>query len=50
MGRANAAVLPVPVWANPRTSRPFKANGIACCWMGVGLVKPTELTPASTLG
>jgi len=26
-----AAVLPVPVWAVPSTSRPSRAGGIACC-------------------
>ena len=29
-GRVKAAVLPVPVWAMPRTSRPARATGIAC--------------------
>ncbi len=29
-GIENAAVLPVPVWAEPKTSRPSKAIGIAC--------------------
>ncbi len=38
MGRTKAAVLPVPVWAMPRMSRPRSAGGIACAWMGVGVV------------
>ena len=35
IGRTKAAVLPVPVWAMPSTSRPVRADGIACAWMGV---------------
>ncbi len=38
IGRTNAAVLPVPVWAMPSTSRPSSADGIAWIWMGVGTV------------
>ena len=38
IGRAKAAVLPVPVWAMPSTSRPASAGGIACAWIGVGAV------------
>ena len=30
VGRANAAVLPVPVWAQPNRSRPARIGGIAC--------------------
>lgn len=30
MGKAKAAVLPVPVWARPRMSRPLRALGIVC--------------------
>jgi len=37
MQDANAAVLPVPVWAIPITSRPDNAIGMACNWMGVGV-------------
>ena len=34
-GSENAAVLPVPVWAAPITSRPVSTTGMACAWMGV---------------
>ncbi|CFN82255.1 Uncharacterised protein [Bordetella pertussis] len=30
IGSVNAAVLPVPVWAAPITSRPSTTTGIAC--------------------
>jgi hypothetical protein len=33
-----AAVLPVPVWAPARTSRPARMCGIAWAWTGVGSV------------
>ena len=36
IGSAKAAVLPVPVWAMPMTSRPASAGGIAAAWIGVG--------------
>ena len=38
MGKANAAVFPVPVWAHPSTSRPETATGIAFAWIGVGVL------------
>ena len=38
MGRAKAAVLPVPVWAQPSRSRPSSTGGMAFCWMGEGAV------------
>ena len=38
IGSAKPAVLPVPVWAPPMTSRPARTTGIACGWMGVGVV------------
>ena len=38
IGRPKAAVLPVPVWAWPITSLPSRSGGIACSWIGVGLV------------
>ena len=38
IGRANAAVLPVPVWAPASRSQPSKITGIARVWMGVGSV------------
>ena len=34
---AKAAVLPVPVWAQPNKSILFNTIGIACCWIGVGV-------------
>jgi hypothetical protein len=36
IGNAKPAVLPVPVWAAPMTSRPAITTGIACAWIGVG--------------
>ena len=39
-GRAKAAVLPEPVWAEPTTSAPRKMAGMAASWMGVGATKP----------
>ena len=38
IGSAKPAVLPVPVWAPPMTSRPARMTGIACAWIGVGVV------------
>ncbi len=38
IGRVKAAVLPVPVWAMPRTSQPESATGMASAWMGVAVV------------
>ena len=38
MGSTNAAVLPVPVWAPARTSRPSSTAGMARAWIGVGSV------------
>src|SRR5947209_1452191 len=35
-GSRKAAVLPVPVWAWPITSRPSRACGIRAAWIGVG--------------
>ena len=36
MGNTNAAVLPVPVAAQPMMSLPWRAWGMVCAWMGVG--------------
>ena len=36
-GRAKAAVLPVPVWAQPNRSRPARTWGMALVWIGVGV-------------
>ncbi len=38
IGRAKAPVLPVPVWAQPSTSLPARASGMAFVWIGVGVV------------
>ena len=38
IGSRKAAVLPLPVAAEAIRSRPSSSNGIASCWMGVGLV------------
>ena len=38
IGSAKAAVLPVPVWAMPQRSRPARTEGMACAWIGVGVV------------
>lgn len=40
MGMANDAVLPEPVSAHPRMSRPDKLTGMPCAWMGVGRSYP----------
>lgn len=48
MGRRKAAVLPVPVCAIPRRSRPDRMWGIACCWMGVGWVNRISSNASST--
>src|SRR6056297_3653333 len=45
-----AIVLPVPVWARPRTSLPAIASGIALSWIGVGLVRPASLRAARRTG
>ena len=37
MGSAKAAVLPVPVWAQPIKSRPSSTGGMAELWMGEGV-------------
>ena len=47
-GSANAAVLPVPVWARPRTSRPSSSSGMVSVWIGVGVVKPWSTRVPST--
>jgi len=43
-GKEKAAVLPVPVWAAPITSRPCRTTGMACAWIGVMDVKPSSAT------
>ena len=37
IGTANAAVLPVPVWARPTTWRPSSSGGIVAAWIGEGV-------------
>jgi len=44
-GSKNAAVLPVPVWAEPIMSFPSIIIGMAFSWMGVGLSKPMAWMP-----
>ena len=39
---AKAAVLPVPVCASPRTSRPSRAAGMVRAWIGRGESKPAS--------
>src|SRR5271165_604053 len=39
-GSTKASVLPVPVCAVARTSRPARAGGIACAWTAVGCTNP----------
>ena len=41
IGRANAAVFPLPVFAQPIQSLPAKIGGIHFCWISVGLFIPT---------
>ncbi|CAB5283835.1 hypothetical protein IST453_00804 [Burkholderia multivorans] len=38
IGSEKLAVLPVPVCAAPMTSRPASTTGMACAWIGVGVV------------
>jgi len=45
-----AAVLPVPVWAWPATSRPASEMGRVSAWMGVQRVKPLSSNPWSREG
>jgi hypothetical protein len=40
IGRAKAAVFPLPVSASPIRSRPWSARGIASAWIGVGILYP----------
>ena len=50
MGSPKAAVLPLPVAAQARTSRPSIAGGMAWSWIGVGRVNPSSRTPRSSSG
>ena len=49
IGRAKAAVLPLPVIAVATRSRPSMAAGIVCSWIGVGFTKPRSETPRSSV-
>ena len=49
MGSAKAAVLPVPVAAQPMTSRPARANGIARTWIGVGVWYPADTSAVQAM-
>ena len=48
IGSAKAAVLPEPVWAMPRMSRPASCAGMALIWIGFGSVKPAETVAFSS--
>ncbi len=50
IGSRNAAVLPLPVTALARTSRPAMAGGMASAWMGVGRAKPSSLSALGSVG
>jgi hypothetical protein len=50
MGMAKAAVLPVPVWAQPCKSLPFINIGIAFSWIGVGLIYPSPFNASRMAG
>lgn len=43
MGRAKAAVLPLPVWARPKTSWPARIRGMQWRCTGVGFFIPSSL-------
>jgi len=42
IGNVKAAVLPVPVCAQPNKSLPASTIGIDWAWMGVGVVYPSS--------
>ena len=44
IGKVNAAVFPVPVCAQPNKSAPLRTIGMACAWMGVGILYPSSLS------
>ena len=50
IGSRNAAVLPVPVEAQPIRSRPARATGMASAWIGVGRVYPMSATASVSAG
>ena len=45
-GNKNAAVLPVPVWAEAMISFPCKTNGITCSCTGVAFSYPDASIPS----
>jgi hypothetical protein len=49
-GSTNAAVLPVPVWADAIRSLPLSTTGMAWRWISVGAEKPLLSTARSSLG
>src|SRR5918993_4792047 len=50
IGSRKAAVLPLPVAAHARTSRPARAGPMASDWMGVGRVNPRSFKARVRLG
>ena len=46
-GKTKAAVLPVPVCAQAIKSLLSNIKGMACCWTGVGSIKPIALSASS---
>src|SRR5262249_28285219 len=50
MGSRKAAVLPLPVIAQARMSRPARAAGMAACWIGVASEKPRAAIPRRRSG
>src|SRR3954462_1974825 len=50
IGIANAAVLPVPVWACASRSLPSRSTGIASCCTGAGAMKPRSSLARATSG
>src|SRR4029077_19423744 len=40
-GMLNPRVLPEPVWARPRMSKPARASGSVAAWTGYGTVMPS---------
>src|ERR1700733_5115145 len=48
MGRAKANVLPEPVGAWPKTSRPESASGTVAAWIGSGSVIPSVVRRSTT--
>ena len=50
IGRTKAAVLPLPVIAEARISRPASAGGRAAVWIGVGFSKPMSEIPRTRAG